>query len=426
MLPFTSLDQRFRRPTMSRSETVDQSGAYAGLWRADPRRAVPDLEARLIFELAHWRSEGGHPPDFRGISDWARLLQLASEENALIELRHCVRRLEIEAVPNEVLWQLAILSLERESRMLRLADRLEQLLVVLNGAQIDVMLLKGGALAATLYGSFAARPMRDIDILVKSDEADRVRTLMLELGWAVDPDLPGDGSYTSHHHLPPLLDPRTSGLRLEIHRSVLPSGHPFRFTDDEIWNSAQPMRVGAGRALAMHPLHHAVHIAIHLAWSHMMRFGAWNAFRDLDALAAARAFDWSNFTETARRWGASTCGYWTLRLARTLSGLTVPNDVMLELRPELPEVVARPLARHFVNGLLRAEYVCPSVRLTQLLWNLAIQPKQCGHGARRPWLMSLDLLDAFRDKAHETEELGSESPFALMGRSGRYISQILT
>lgn len=186
------------------------------------------------------------------------------------------------------------------------------------------------------------------------------------------------------------------------------------------------MRVGGGHALIMHPSHHAVHIAIHLAWSHMMRLGAWNAFRDLNALNAAHALDWSDVIAIARRWGASSCCYWTLRLARVLSGLVVPDRAIQELCPQFPELVRRPLTRHFVNGVTRGERVCPSVRLNQLLWNLAMQPSQCGHGAIRPWLVSLDLLHAFKEKADNTTDVGFDSPFTLMRRSGRYVSEILT
>jgi hypothetical protein len=266
--------------------------------------------------------------------------------------------------------------------------------------------------------------MRDIDLLVRPDRADEARALMLSLGWAVDPELPGDRSYGTHHHLPPLRDQCASGLRLEIHRSVLPAGHPFRFTEDEIWDSARHTNVGAGHALVMRPSHHAVHIAIHFAWSHMLKFGAWNAIRDLDALSVASLLDWDDFARTAARWGASGCCYWTLTLGSILSDFAAPNRITRQLRPRLPEIARRSLARHFVNGVARSGPVCPSARLDRALWSLAMQPARDGHGNVRPWLVSLDLLFAFHEKARETEE-ASASSFLLMRRSSRYISELL-
>lgn len=392
------------------------------------RRARPlitDAEARLVFELARAMPGADGVPELSAVTSWRRVLQLASDENAVIALRDALRHAARGLLPADVERKLAILSLDRECRMRRLRARLEQLLVALNQAKIDVLLLKGGALAASIYGSCVARPMRDIDLLVTPDRADEVRALMLRLGWTGDPELPGDRSYSTHHHLPPLRDLTASGVFLEIHRSLLPAGHPFRFTDAEIWRAARPIRVGAGRALAMHPTHHAVHIAIHFAWSHMMKLGGWNAFRDLDALSTARVLDWNAFAETARRWGASSACYWTLRLARVLSGLVAPDAVMRALAPRLPELVRRPLTRHFVNGVTRSGPACPSARLDQALWSLAMQPRRDGHGDIRPWLVSLDLLFAFKEKARANDDSFAESPLLLMRRSTRYISEIL-
>ena len=386
------------------------------------RRPVIATEARLIFSLAR-----AVPVSTTQVSrtDWRGALQLASDENALIALRHAVHRAGKAHVPRDVERQLALLSLDREFRMRRLRERLEQVLIAFNAADIEVLVLKGCALAATVYESFAQRSMRDIDILVRPDRADDARRLMLELGWLTDPELPDDRSYTRHHHLAPLRDPELNGLRLEIHRSVLPPGHPFAFADEEIWRAARSIRVGAGRALAMHPTHQAVHIAIHLAWSHMMRLGAWNAFRDLDALSVANVLDWREFTTVAKQWRASSCCYWTLRLAGALSGLSVPQEIMCELRPALPDFVLRSLTHHFVRALTRAAAACPSVRLNEVLWTLAMQPRLNGHGGARPWQMSGDLVSAFEEKTSAAEGEITASRLMRMRRTGRYIAEIV-
>ena len=393
------------------------------------RRAVAatnlDPEAALVFRLARVPSERRAPLSFDRIFDWRRLLLVASDENAIIALRDSVKRVNGASLPSGMERYIAMLALDRESRMRQLEQRLEQTLVALNRAGIDVILLKGGALAGTVYGSFVGRPMRDIDILVRPERADATRAAMLDIGWALDPEVPGDGSYGTHHHLPPLRDAGGSGLRLEIHRALLPEGHPFRFSDAEIWSAARPARVGQGRALIMDPVHHAVHIAIHFSWSHMLRMGAWHAFRDLGALVNAGLLDWNDLAETAERWGASSCCYWTLRLGLALSDLPVPEDVLHRLDPGLSEVIARPLLRHFVNSLAQSGQNCPSVRLDQTLWSMAMQPRREGHGRIRPWSVSLDLLFALRERARITSETFSGSPLVQMRRAGRYLSQLL-
>lgn len=382
-------------------------------------------EDNLIFRLAAPRPVPITARDLDDLRDWDRLLRVASEENAIIALRAGLREANGVTLPPGLERYVAMIALDREFRMRQLQPRLERALDVLNRAGVDVMLLKGGALACTVYGSFIKRPMRDLDILVRPEQADDARALMLELDWAVDPDVPGDRSYGTHHHLPPLRDVRASGLRLEIHRALLPAGHPFRFADEELWRAARRITIGDAHAFVMHPAHHAVHVAIHFAWSHMLKMGAWHAFRDLGTLAAAEMFDWDEFVDTATRWGAASCCYWTLRLSRMLAGFEPPPSILDRLGPSLPDIVRRPLARHFVNGLVPGDVPCPSARLERALWNLAMQPRRERHGLVRPWLVSLDLLFALNENDEDGSEDGDVTFFDRMRRSGRYLAEIL-
>ena len=401
--------------------------------RSSDNHAIPpwassitdDAEAGVVFRLARYQDAVNPGADLGAVANWQRLLQIASDENAIIALRDRLRQSEQAKLPSGIERYVAMLALDREFRMRQLKDRLERSLAALNAAGIDVLLLKGGALACTVYGSFSARPMRDIDLLVRPDRADDARALMLELDWVADPDVPGDRSYGTHHHLPPLRDLRASGLRMEIHRALLPAGHPFGFTDEEIWRAAKRVKVGRSFALAMHPTHHALHIAIHFAWSHMFKFGAWHAFRDLSSIDAAGQLDYDDFIRTARRWRAASCCYWTLNLARSLSGLALPPSVLANLRSRLPDLGQRALLRHFSHGLAQGRLSCPSVRLDRALWNLAIQPRRNGHGRVRPWSVSQDLLFALNERARPAGGECSDSTFVQVRRSSQYLSEIL-
>jgi hypothetical protein len=175
----------------------------------------------------------------------------------------------------------------------------------------------------------------------------------------------------------------------------------------------------------MQPAHHAVHVAIHFAWSHMLKMGAWHAFRDLDTLIQKSLLQWDRFIDTAVEWGASSCCYWTLRLGCEISHLAVPDEFLTQLAPRIPEIFRHPLMRHFANGLVRNGTVCPSARLERGLWSLAMQPWRNGHGAIRPWLVSLDLLFALNETARASDDDGGDSPFLQMRRSSRYLTGIL-
>ena len=349
----------------------------------------------MIFALAGDVGDPDISRDF-GACDWTRLLQAAAQENAVIALHNAVKQARHDGVPLGVARQIACLALQAELRMRRLERRLEQVLAALCEVGIHVTLLKGAALAPTLYGSFVARPMHDLDLLVDKDRALEAREVIRALGWTRDPSVPGDDAYAGHHHLPPLLDSSGSGLRLEIHTEIIPRDNPFALRTPDLLGDAREVSVGAARASVLSTTHHAVYATIHFAWSHELHLGAWHAIRDLGTLARRGFLDWSAFVKTAKSWRAETCAYWTLRLGRSLAALPVPDDVLRELEPRLPDFLLAFLERHFTQSALRSANVCPSVRLNRELWSVAIQPRRSGHGDIRPWLASSALIEERR------------------------------
>ena len=382
-------------------------------------------EASLVFRLARVGDDVREYPRLGDGADWPQLLQIAWDEGAVSALRDHWRALGAGAVPLEIDRRLACLALDRELRMRMLEQRTRESIGVLATAGIDVALLKGAGLAATLYGSFAARPMKDVDLLIDPARAEEAKRLMLSAGWERDHGLPDDEVYLGHHHLAPLIDARGSRSRLEIHRTLLPTGHPFALPMEELWDGMRSAEFGGKPVLVLDPTHHALHIAIHFAWSHIMRVGGWHAFRDLATLDDAGLLDWNELVRAATRARAASCCYWTLTLARRMTGLPVPDGVLAELAPAGSRALLARLERHFVHVLLRCDATRPSVGLDRALWNMAIQPQRQGHGAVRPWIVSLELTAA--RLPHVPVTLGDRALRRVRraARSSAYIARLL-
>ena len=64
-----------------------------------------------------------------------------------------------------------------------LFQELERILRMLEAAGIPVIVLKGAALAQTIYPDIALRPMTDLDLLVLQKDLDRAVTLIRESGY---------------------------------------------------------------------------------------------------------------------------------------------------------------------------------------------------------------------------------------------------
>ena len=327
-----------------------------------------------------------------GPLDWAKLTWLSEQERATPVLW---RRLSAIASLPEEAQPLHRMSMVSEFRMSHLESRLLSALDALAEAEIEPVLLKGAALALTVYGSFVARPMSDVDLLVPRDDVMRAREVLLAAGWAEGVEHSPE-FYEGHHHLQPLVDAQGTGTSLELHTSLFFEGHPFALTSDDIRRRADKVVV-RGRTVLVPSVHdQLLHLCLHFAWSHMMATGAWRAFRDLDALLRTERVDWKEFTTLAlRARGGSAC-YWTFRLARTVAGIPVPLWVERALVPPEPEFALRRLEQHFTYDLLPTENISPSLWLTYTMWRAGLRPRWSGHGRVRPWDRADALLAAER------------------------------
>lgn len=343
---------------------------------------LPD-EARLLFHAA--RPDAACSETYLAAlvasnPDWGLVAQLAEREKLLPVLWGYLRT-HAELIPEPVRDAFRRRASSTEFRMVSTELALHKLLREFDRIGVRVMLLKGAALAATVYGSFPRRPMGDLDILVPASDAERAWEHVRGLGWTLEYEN-GDEFYGEFHHLAALVDPSPMKLILEIHRSMLPFGGPFTFDESALWADAVPVKLGGADAFVPSDLHQLLHLSVHFAWSHMFS-GLGRTVRDVTTLVYAHPIDWDAFVALARGAGAGTCAYWTLAISRTLAGADVPESVLEALRPRQPRWVSSVLERAYIStGLLAA---CPSIGAAQRLWSAGIQPQAAGLGAARPW-----------------------------------------
>jgi hypothetical protein len=340
---------------------------------------------------------------------WERALALAEIERAMpvFARRICAVGAEGGALSSDVAATLWHHSQVAAFRMSHLASRLGETLDSLAAADVDVMLLKGAAVAASVHRGLDERPMADLDLLVRRSDEVRAVACAMEAGWRAAPRDASAAIYREHHHLAPMLDQTDAGLALELHRDVLPPGHPFGLTAERMWSRGQQREFHGRPVTVPHPVDQLLHACIHFAWGHMMGAGGgiWRTVRDVSGLLGRGGVEWAELVEGARAVRAESCCFWTLSLGAAFQALDVPGEVLRVLRPRVPGVVERALQRHLLHQVLPSEGACPSVRLRRRMWELAIQPRRSGHGAARPWGRSAE----WREFAG-TDVPGSSSP----------------
>jgi hypothetical protein len=349
-------------------------------------RSLLPPEARFLL-----LSAGGHANDavlrsiVSGPFDWGRLLALALADRATPVIW---RRLQLLGchVPDGVAGELRRVTAITEFRLMRAEARLRETIAALDRAGIRVVLLKGAAVARTAYRSITERPMADFDLLIEPGKLAAAQAIAREAGWTESERAGPDAAYRLHHHGPPLDDGAGTGMRLELHTALFAAGDPFRLSPDLVRRRSRPIDIaGSLVGLPSRPLL-LLHACLHLAWSHAMREVGWRTLRDIHRLTDGHPEVWDELVRLAIEVRGVTCCYWTLRLARDVASIPVPDRVLARLAPPVPEIVRTRIARHFALHLLAAAAVgCPSARIDRAVWGAAVRPGWSGHSTARPW-----------------------------------------
>ncbi len=211
-----------------------------------------------------------------------------------------------------------------------------QLHEVLEGLQnegIPVILLKGVALAETVYPDIALRPMSDIDFLVKETDLHTVIEVLTKLDYT-----PSDRTeyYEKHHHLVPYrkLDAKhRNAVTIEVHHNIVPEPFMSRINADCLWEGAQTVNIAGFDALILSPENLILHLCVHLSEACFL----WGMKTLVDISESIRHYsrdlNWHLLVRRSNEFGVDGAVYYPLYLAEEMMYFNMPAYVLKGLKP---------------------------------------------------------------------------------------------
>jgi hypothetical protein len=213
----------------------------------------------------------------------------------------------------------------------RLRGELASLLGAMADHEIDVMLVKGIALAERYYGEIALRPTGDIDLLVHADDAQMCERLLLMRGYT---PLPGRQRPSQWHALVnrSLAFRHPAGYVVEVHWMLAsrPS-YVGSFPLDEIWHSALAIHLAGRTARYLSATEELRFLSYHYAGQHVESRLIWLVDIAEVVRTHSPTLDWERFAADTVARGLAMPVAVALHNAESLLAVSLPPGLLERL-----------------------------------------------------------------------------------------------
>lgn len=296
--------------------------------------------AEQHFLLACLQKEQSLPP-VPAAFDWNTLVQRAISDG-LAPLVY--RRLQTEAGVNAA----ALEQLKRSyyqnlsANHIRLTE-LRRLGQLLQPQGIRLLVLKGGALAQTVYEDAALRFMGDLDVAVPAHQAETALAELQAAGYTLhqeqtsgQPDRAAMQEFGWHLRLTKWV--LGQQIELEFHwplrQAVLVS--QVAYLDlEHIWSTAVPLNLDANLWQPAPPAM-LLHLCLHTGLQHRFSDLGLRHYLDIDRLVSQCQNEpdfWPAFVRLAQAARAAQVSYFCLWLSQSLLGTKMPASILRQLAP---------------------------------------------------------------------------------------------
>ena len=313
--------------------------------------------------------------------DWDRLATVSYAHGIAPLIYHSLVESDaIGVVPAAVAQKLRNSYYANAARNSLLYDDLKKLLLALRQEEIDVIVLKGAALAETVYSHRALRPMSDIDLLVRKGQLSKVESKLLDIGYLFDGHGKAKEFYLEHRYH--WVFAKRSDISIEIHWHIKRPERPFSIDIDGFWERAQWTKIAGVGALVLSPEDLMLHLCQHF-WKHNLAGG----IRPLCDIAENTSYygdgiDWTKIANISSEWGMNAGSYLVLSLARELLDAPIPKGFLSDIKPVNFNMEVINWAKEAVLGYGECPLIFPD--LLKLFWK--------GRSAKERWAVLQKIL----------------------------------
>lgn len=296
---------------------------------------IPTTESNPLWQLLESTWEPSRQPNPDSIP-WSEIIDLLVANNLgaltytlLKESRHLLPE-EIRQAFSHEFYLTVALNTQCLTQLSFIKDTLDT-----HG--IPFILLKGAALAATLYPSPSSRNIGDIDLLIPRKSVSFCREIFLQQGYKPAHIEHQPGSTLRHSNEEMLIPPAPLTSPLELHWHLLDVPYYLhKLPMDWFWEHTESLEIGEEDFLVLNPEANLIYLPAHLAIHH--RYQELHPLLDLALLIIhdQNRINWEKVIRTAQQFDLFCALRETLnRLSQYWSSLPIqePRRLMEDVQP---------------------------------------------------------------------------------------------
>ncbi len=262
------------------------------------------------------------------IGQWQTLHRFARHQGLSSAVWREIRQHGLEDhVAEKIRNQFEATSKQDAARSMALHSQLNRVLQHLHDVGLQVVVLKGAALAYTLYPDPACRTMRDIDLLVRKQDVNATVKALVELGYRTTPMPEHLDARVEGHVL--LIAPGT-GAKIEL--QYFPGRNFFPALEQDnngsFWSRIQPVTIAGAPAYELGREDTLAYLCYHTA-HHSYQVYCFRALYDITLLLMGcdTTLDWQRVIRFARNHTLQHAIALPLLLAKHLYHAPVPDII---------------------------------------------------------------------------------------------------
>jgi len=262
--------------------------------------------------------------------DWDFVIKASNHQGVLPFLYYNIEKLEFQnLIPADIFLYMKKYYYSNLKRNVLIEKEIYSLLKTANSKHIVIIPFKGFALIQTLYHNPALRTMADIDILVKKEDTEKLRTIFMESGYAENKAHIG-------HNITVFIKHFLSNIPIiiEIHDTIVPP-RPYKLNLPDLWNRAQEKIINNEKIFYLSPEDTFLSLALHLR-RHTRRLTL-KFILDIAELlnAEGEKLDWHYIIVSAKNNRIVTTIYCSIYLAKELLGASASIGILNNFKPNV-------------------------------------------------------------------------------------------